>query len=74
MSFVRQSKFRHVFGQPGKPANSYNNIKISKTSVDSNLCAVNPKFVAMCVAGAGGGPFLVLPLSKVLQMFWLCVI
>lgn len=30
-----------------------------------NLCAVNPKFLAVAVESSGGGTFLVLPLDQV---------
>ncbi|XP_076800317.1 coronin-1B-like isoform X2 [Clavelina lepadiformis] len=62
MSFVRSSKYRHVFGTASK--NTYNGIKVTRSSAESTFCAVNPKFVAIVVQGAGGGPFLVLPLDK----------
>jgi len=67
MSFriVRNSKFRHVFGQPLKREHCYDNIRITKNSWDSTFCAVNPKFLAIVIEAAGGGAFLVLPLSKV---------
>nr|CAB3233020.1 coronin-1B-like [Phallusia mammillata] len=65
MSYVRQSKFRHVYGQSSKSEGTFTNIKISKNSADSNLCSVNPKFIAIAVSGMGGGPFLVLPLDRV---------
>lgn len=67
MSFriVRQSKFRHVFGQALKKEQCYDNIRITKSSWESTYCAVNPKFVAIITEAAGGGSFLVLPLEKV---------
>jgi len=67
MSFriVRQSKFRHVFGQPLKKEQCYDNIRITKSSWESTYCAVNPKFLAIITEAAGGGAFLVLPLEKV---------
>ena len=67
MSFrvVRQSKFRHVFGQALKKDQCYDNIRITKSSWDSTFCAVNPHFVAIITEAAGGGAFLVLPLDKV---------
>jgi len=64
MPIVRFSKFRHVFGTAAKPEDQYSDIKVTRTSWDSNFCSVNPKFVAIVVEGAGGGPFLVLPLEK----------
>ncbi|XP_065709177.1 coronin-6 isoform X5 [Patagioenas fasciata] len=61
---VRQSKFRHVFGQPVKADQMYEDIRVSKVTWDSSFCAVNPKFVAIIVESGGGGAFIVLPLSK----------
>ncbi|KAM9437679.1 coronin-6-like isoform 1-T2 [Salvelinus alpinus] len=63
-SIVRQSKFRHVFGQAGKTEQGYDDIRVSKVTWDSSFCAVNPKFLAVIVESSGGGAFLVLPLSK----------
>ena len=67
MSFriVRQSKFRHVFGQALKKEQCYDNIRITKSSWESTYCAVNPRFLAIITEAAGGGAFLVLPLDKV---------
>lgn len=62
---VRQSKFRHVFGQPVKADQMYEDIRVSKVTCDSSFCAVNPKFVAIIVESGGGGAFIVLPLAKV---------
>ncbi|KAG8148063.1 hypothetical protein E2320_000055 [Naja naja] len=44
---VRQSKFRHVFGQPVKADQMYEDIRVSKVTWDSSFCAVNPKFLAI---------------------------
>ncbi|XP_050512476.1 coronin-6 [Diabrotica virgifera virgifera] len=67
MSFrvVRSSKFRHVYGQALKREQCYDNIRVSKSSWDSTFCAVNPKFLAIIVESAGGGAFIVLPLSSI---------
>lgn len=62
---VRQSKFRHVFGQPVKADQMYEDIRVSKVTWDSSFCAVNPKFLALIVESGGGGAFMVLPLAKV---------
>ncbi|NXE01664.1 COR1B protein, partial [Chaetorhynchus papuensis] len=67
MSFrkvVRQSKFRHVFGQAVKNDQCYDDIRVSRVTWDSTFCAVNPSFVAIIVEASGGGAFLVLPLHK----------
>ncbi|XP_016143757.1 uncharacterized protein [Sinocyclocheilus grahami] len=61
---VRQSKFRHVFGQAVKNDQCYDDIRVSRVTWDSAFCAVNPKFVAIIVEASGGGAFLVLPLLK----------
>ncbi|XP_038675220.1 uncharacterized protein coro1cb isoform X2 [Scyliorhinus canicula] len=61
---VRQSKFRHVFGQAVKNDQCYDDIRVSRVTWDSSFCAVNPKFVAVIVDASGGGAFLVLPLLK----------
>ncbi|XP_061557930.1 coronin-6 isoform X3 [Phycodurus eques] len=63
-SIVRQSKFRHVFGQSVKAEQSYDDIRVSKVTWDSSFCAVNPKFLAVIVESSGGGAFLVIPLAK----------
>ena len=71
MSFrgIRQSKFRHVFGQPLKRDQCYDNIRITKSSWDATFCAVNPKYLAIITEAAGGGAFLVQPLEKVSQQY-----
>nr|XP_057926884.1 coronin-B isoform X1 [Doryrhamphus excisus] len=61
---VRQSKFRHVFGQAVKNDQCYDDIRVSRVTWDSGFCAVNPKFVAIIIEASGGGAFLVLPLHK----------
>src|SRR6218665_3861839 len=70
MSFrgIRQSKFRHVFGQAFKRDQCYDNIRITKSSWDSTFCAVNPKYLAIITEAAGGGAFLVLGLDKVFSI------
>lgn len=62
---VRQSKFRHVFGQAVRNDQCYDDIRVSRVTWDSSFCAVNPKFVAIIIDASGGGAFLVLPLQKV---------
>ncbi|XP_033244584.1 coronin-6-like [Drosophila miranda] len=61
---VRNSKFRHVYGQAQKREEGFENIRVSKTSLDSTLCCANPKFLAIILETSGGGAFIVLPLSK----------
>ena len=62
---VRSSKFRHVFGTPAKGDLCYNNVKITKAPWESNMCAVNSKFVAVVLESQGGGAFTVIPVEKV---------
>jgi len=64
VKIVRNSKFRHVYGQSSKKQDCYDNIRITKSSWDSPFCAVNPKFLAIITEAAGGGSFLVLPVEK----------
>ncbi|CAL8277579.1 unnamed protein product [Merluccius merluccius] len=61
---VRQSKFRHVFGQAVRNDQIYDDIRVSRVTWDSSFCAVNPNFVAIIIDASGGGAFLVLPLQK----------
>uniref|UniRef100_UPI00398EA0C5 coronin-1C-like n=1 Tax=Pristiophorus japonicus TaxID=55135 RepID=UPI00398EA0C5 len=61
---VRESKFRHVFGQAVKSDQCYDDIRVSRVTWDSSFCAVNPLFLAIIVEASGGGAFLVLPLVK----------
>ena len=58
--FIRSSKFRHVFGEPNKKEQCYDNVPITKNAWDSAFCDVNDKFVAVCVQ-SGGGAFMVFP-------------
>ncbi|TNM93954.1 hypothetical protein fugu_002130, partial [Takifugu bimaculatus] len=48
---VRQSKFRHVFAQVWKSEHCIDDIRVSRVTWDSPLCAVNPKFIAV-ISGA----------------------
>ncbi|KAG7273416.1 hypothetical protein CRUP_023641 [Coryphaenoides rupestris] len=61
---VRQSKFRHVFAQAWKAEHCIDDVRVSRVTWDSPLCAVNPKFIAVIVESGGGGAFLVLPIGK----------
>lgn len=42
MSFVRASKYRHVYGTPARRENCYENVKASMNAWDTNLLKVNP--------------------------------
>lgn len=61
---VRQSKFRHVFAQAWKAEHCIDDVRVSRVTWDSPLCAVNPKFIAVIIEAGGGGAFLVVPISK----------
>ena len=50
---IRSSKFRHVYGSPAKRNKCYDNVKITRNALDSNFCAVNPKFLAVVVEVGG---------------------
>lgn len=65
---VRQSKFRHVFAQVWKSEHCIDDVRVSRVTWDSPLCAVNPKFIAVIIEAGGGGAFLVVPIGKV-QLF-----
>lgn len=62
---VRQSKFRHVFAQAWKSEHCIDDVRVSRVTWDSPLCAVNPKFIAVIIEAGGGGAFLVVPITKV---------
>lgn len=62
---VRQSKFRHVFAQAWKAEHCIDDVRVSRVTWDSPLCAVNPKFIAVIIEAGGGGSFLVVPIGKV---------
>lgn len=66
--YVRQSKFRHVYGQAAKNDQCYDDIRVSRVTWDSALGSVNPRFVAIIVDASGGGAFLILPLHKVCSL------
>ena len=61
---VRESKFRHIYGHALKHPEIYENVNVTKSSVNSTFCCVNPKFLAIVVEVTGGGSFLVLDLEK----------
>lgn len=62
---VRQSKFRHVFAQAWKTEHCIDDVRVSRVTWDTSLCAVNPKFIAVIIEAGGGGAFLVVPIGKV---------
>jgi coronin-1B/1C/6 len=56
---VRQSKYRHVFGQPAKPEENYQDLRVTRSAWDANFVKANTKFFAIAWEG-GGGPVAVL--------------
>ena len=64
MNIVRSSKYRHIYGK-SSPKETFNGITLTDLTADSTFCAASPKFFAVCVKGAGGGRFLVLPIQGV---------
>jgi len=59
--FVRQSKYRHVFGQPAKREECYQNIAVTRSAWDANFVKGNPKFIAVAWEAGGGGALAVIP-------------
>lgn len=54
---IRPSKFRHVYGLPSKKEACYTDVSMVRSGNDGNLCAVNPKFLAIVSESA----FVVIP-------------
>eukprot|EP00835_Amoeboradix_gromovi_P005831 NODE_594_length_6300_cov_0.153201.p2 type:complete len:359 gc:universal NODE_594_length_6300_cov_0.153201:3464-4540(+) len=63
--FVRNSKYRHVFGQPAKRELNYDNVRPSTNAHDSNIIKANPQFISLNWQASGGGSFAVIPVSQV---------
>ncbi|KAH9448822.1 hypothetical protein Pst134EA_028117 [Puccinia striiformis f. sp. tritici] len=73
--FVRQSYYRHVYGQSSKREMCFDNIKVSASAWDTNLAAANQKFLSVNYQASGGGAFLVVPLThtgKLPDVYPLC--
>ncbi|KAF3924928.1 Coronin [Orbilia brochopaga] len=62
--FVRQSKYRHVFGRSTRKEQCYDNLHISKNAWDSNIIKANPKYLSVNWEASGGGAFAVIPLGE----------
>ena len=62
---IRASKFRHVYGNPLRKEDCFENIKITRSTHDSNFCAVNPKYLSVVTETGGGGSFLCIPIKQV---------
>lgn len=63
----RGSKFRNVYGKVANREQSFEGIPITKNVHDNHFCAVNSKFVAVVTESAGGGSFIVIPVSQVTE-------
>ena len=61
----RSSKFRNVYGKPGGREQCFDGIPITRNVQDSHFCTVNAKFLAVVTESAGGGAFIVIPITKV---------
>lgn len=57
--FVRPSKYRHVFGQVGKKECSYDNVKVTNNSWDTNLVSASARYISFSSSTSGG--FAILP-------------
>lgn len=62
-SFLRVSKYKHVYCDPPKPADTFQSLRLSTVTGDQNYIKANGLYFAVGVQG-GGGPFAVLPLDK----------
>lgn len=62
-SFVRASKFRHVFADAPRPDAIFSNLRLSTVTGEQNYIKANPLFFAAGLQG-GGGPFAIIPLNR----------
>uniref|UniRef100_A0A7S3H1X9 Coronin n=1 Tax=Spumella elongata TaxID=89044 RepID=A0A7S3H1X9_9STRA len=62
-SFVRSSKFRHVFCDPPRVDAQFTNLRLSTVTGEQNYIKANPKYFAVALSG-GGGPITVINLDK----------
>lgn len=65
MSFVRKSKYRHVYGDLARPENQYSGIPGNAAQLDTSMIKVNGKYIAHIVGGTGGGVVEVFPMTDV---------
>lgn len=61
----RSSKFRNVYGKVANREHCFEGIPITKNVHDNHFCAVNAKFLAIVTESAGGGSFVVIPVTQV---------
>jgi len=57
---VRSSKYRHVFGTVFKKEDCYDELRITRSTWDSNFVAASSTFFGVIFEAAGGGAFCVL--------------
>ncbi|EKM50835.1 uncharacterized protein PHACADRAFT_264349 [Phanerochaete carnosa HHB-10118-sp] len=62
--FVRASKYRHVFGQPGKKEYCIENLKVTNNAWDTNFVAASGQYLSINWNASGGGAFAILPLPS----------
>ncbi|KZV84974.1 DUF1900-domain-containing protein [Exidia glandulosa HHB12029] len=62
--FVRASKYRHIFGQPGKKEYAVDNVKLTNSAWDTNMLAASGRYLSINWLSSGGGAFAVLPLPS----------
>ncbi|XP_061414354.1 coronin-2B [Lethenteron reissneri] len=68
----RCSKFRNVYGKAGGRDHCYDSVPVTRSVNDSHFCAVNPKFIGVVTESAGGGAFIVMPLTQTGRVDPLC--
>ncbi|XP_059149783.1 coronin-1A-like isoform X2 [Physella acuta] len=61
---LRSSKFRHVFGSQCRREHTFENVRITRNTHDSNFCSVNPRFLAIVTESSGGGSFAILDVNR----------
>jgi coronin-1B/1C/6 len=59
--FVRQSKYRHVFGTQAKREECYDQIKVSRSAWDTPKIAASTQQFSVIWDAAGGGAFVPIP-------------
>jgi len=62
-SFVRASKFRHVYCEPHKPEDEWAGFRLSTATGEQTYIKGNKKFFSVSLGG-GGGPFCVARLDQ----------
>ncbi|KAJ8406601.1 hypothetical protein AAFF_G00301750 [Aldrovandia affinis] len=60
----RSSKFRNVYGRVATREQCFDGIPITMNVHDNHFCTVNTKFLAVIMETAGGGSFLVIPVTQ----------